>query len=55
MGDDMEAQTKPTQAVQESPVKRPYHKPELIEYGSVLEFTRGPGGKSPDSKIGGHA
>jgi hypothetical protein len=39
------------EATAELEAKQPYVKPELVEYGDVREFTRGPGG-SKNEKFG---
>jgi hypothetical protein len=48
----MEAQSNSQQISKEPSAKRAYRKPELVEYGNVRDFTRGPGGGSADAKGG---
>lgn len=40
----MQDQTTPV-TEQDQPAKRPYERPEIIDYGSVRELTRGNGSK----------
>lgn len=50
----MDAQSNATDTPEKPVGKRAYAKPQLIEYGSVRDFTRGPGGSRSDTKIGSY-
>jgi hypothetical protein len=54
MSENMDAQSNSTPSEDKPVVKRAYTKPLLIEYGSVRDFTRGPGGTRPDTKAGSY-
>ena len=51
----MDAQSNSTQTPEQPAAKRDYEKPRLIEYGSVRDFTRGPGGSRADTKFGAYS
>ena len=48
----MEAQSNSTHSNDKTVEKRADSKPELVAYGSVSEFTRGPAGSKADSQEG---
>lgn len=43
----------PAEMAQPDPQKRPYERPEIIDYGSVRDLTRGTGSKPPFDMMSG--